>query len=78
MFAGSNPATLTKIGDVALMAEQVTVNHWVVGSSPSITAKINKVTRIKLSLTLPRLSLAIDTMFEALNSVSCKILSLTW
>lgn len=38
--AGSSPA-LGTIGDIAQLVEHVTVNHVVVGSSPTVPAKVN-------------------------------------
>ena len=40
-IVGSNPTLSSNNGRVALMVEQLAVNQWVVGSSPSTSAKFS-------------------------------------
>ena len=37
--------TVTFNSDIAQLVEQVTVNHWVAGSSPAVGAKFESLTR---------------------------------
>ena len=37
--------TVTIYSDIAQLVEQVTVNHWVAGSSPAVGARFKSLTR---------------------------------